>query len=137
PAVVTTTVVTIRINTGSTTRYTDTKGNGWAGDAYYTNALAGALPATGMMDFGPIAIANTTDPQIFQTEHYCMSSYNIPVTNGTYTVNLDFAENYFTGGPGQRVFNVNVAGQSLTNVDIYALVRPNASLSKTFNNLPF
>src|SRR5881628_3437625 len=88
-----------------------------------------------MIDFGPIAIANTTDPRIFQTEHYCMSSYNIPVTNGTYTVNLDFAENYFTGGHGQRVFNVNVAGQSLTNVDIYALVGPHAALVKTFNNV--
>jgi len=106
----------------------------WAADAYYTNALAGALPAGGMMDFGPIAIANTTDPQIFQTEHYCMSSYNIPLTNATYTVNLYFAESYFTG-PGQNVFDVNVAGQSLTNLDIYALVGPHAALVKTFNNV--
>src|SRR5207249_7937352 len=104
PVVVTTTASTVRIITGSTTSYTDTKGNVWAADAYYTDAPAGALPAGGMVDYGPIAIANTTDPRIFQTEHYCMSSYNIPLTNATYTVNLYFAESYFTG-PGQNVFD--------------------------------
>src|SRR2546425_12916813 len=80
PVVVTTTASTVRINTGSTTSYTDTKGNVWAADAYYTDA------GGGVVDRAPIPIANTTDPRIFQTEHYCMSSYNIPVTNATYTV---------------------------------------------------
>src|SRR5437879_9328476 len=65
-----------------------------------------------------------------------MRSYNIPFINCTYTVNLDFAETYFgITGTGQRVFDVNVAGQSLTNLDIYALVGPNAALVKTFNNV--
>lgn len=44
----------------------------------------------------------------------------MPVTNGTYTVTLDFAEVYWTAA-GKRVFNVTIEGQPvLQNFDIYA-----------------
>jgi len=43
-----------------------------------------------------------------------------PVSNGSYNVNLDFAESYVTG-PGQRIFNVSINGtEVLNNFDIYA-----------------
>ena len=47
-------------------------------------------------------------------------NYNVPVTNGSYTVMLDFAELYWNAA-GKRVFDVTVEGQSmLQNFDIYA-----------------
>src|SRR5207249_961734 len=47
-------------------------------------------------------------------------SYQIPVSNGSYTLKLHFAECSYTG-PGQRLFNVNVNGASyLSNFDIFA-----------------
>src|SRR5207247_4599543 len=103
----------LRIEAGGTASYTDIKGNVWMPDTYYTDGTGG-----GMVNRGPIAIANTTDPTIFQTEHYCVNSYSIPIANGTYTVNLDFAETYQgITAVGQRVFDVNVGGQSLTSLD--------------------
>jgi Malectin domain/K319L-like, PKD domain/Protein of unknown function (DUF1565) len=90
-----------------------------------------------MVDRGAIVIANTADPRIFQTEHYCVASYSIPITNGTYQVNLYFAETYLgITGAGQRVFDVNVGGQSLSNLDVYGQAGGlNSALVKTFNNV--
>ena len=46
--------------------------------------------------------------------------YQFAVANGTYAVNLKFAENYATAA-GQRSFNVIINGQTvLTNFDIFA-----------------
>jgi len=46
--------------------------------------------------------------------------YDFPVSNGTYTVNLKFAELYF-GGSGQRVFDILINGQKVAgNFDIVA-----------------
>ena len=51
---------------------------------------------------------------------------------GTYTVTLKFAEIYFTAA-GQRVFNVNINGQSvLSNFDIFAQAGANVALDKPF-----
>src|SRR5439155_5378705 len=80
---------TIRIEAGGTANYTDTLGHVWMADTYYTDGTG-----AGLADRGAIAIANTTDPRLYQTEHYCIASYSIPIANGTYTINLDFAETY-------------------------------------------
>ena len=79
------------------------------------------------------AIAGTTNDQLYQTERYANPSlgnftYEIPVPNGDYDVNLHFAEIWIgapgggSGGVGSRIFNVDLeAGQSsLTNYDIIA-----------------
>ncbi|WP_150452599.1 PKD domain-containing protein, partial [Arenibacter lacus] len=71
-------------------------------------------------------IANTSNDQLYQTERYASSGtliYNIPVTDGTYDLNLHFAEIYFGvpgpgsgGGEGSRVFNIEIEnGQGLIN----------------------
>jgi len=75
----------VRIDAGSAVSYTDSKGQVWSAD---TDSVGGAT-----VNRGAITIANTTDPQ---TEHYRMSGYRVPVPNGTYTVNLEFAEPYLT-----------------------------------------
>jgi hypothetical protein len=68
------------------------------------------------------AIAGTTDPALYQSEHYNTGNLTFltSVPNGSYTVTLKFAELYWTS-PGQRVFNVQLNGtQVATNLDVFA-----------------
>ena len=65
-----------------------------------------------------------------------MSSYRVPVANGTYNVNLEFAETYLSAA-GQRVFDVGVGGQTLANLDVFAQAGGNnTALLKSFANIP-
>ena len=101
----------VRIDAGSTTPYTDANGNTWLADEFFT---AGSTAST------TNPITGTAAPRVFQTERWGTFAYNIPVANGNYKVNLDFAENVVTG-PGLRIFDVSINGtQVLTNFDIYA-----------------
>ncbi|MGC1242924.1 MAG: putative Ig domain-containing protein [Chryseosolibacter sp.] len=81
-------------------------------------------------------ITGTTDDVLYRSERYNMSSYNFPVTSGSYLVRLHFAEIYFGatgGGTGRRIFNVAAEGASLlTNFEIAAEVGPMAALVKEF-----
>jgi hypothetical protein len=106
---ITRTVPAVRIESGSDSSYTDTQGNVWQAD---TGAIDGNKG-----DFGNIAIANTSDPRIYQTEHYELTGYTFPVVNGYYTVRLHFAENYYST-VGQRILNVNVEGSQINNLDV-------------------
>jgi hypothetical protein len=104
-------VVPFRLNAGGTTSYTDLAGNVWATDQLFTGGNAYTTTH---------AITGTQAPQVYQSERWGSFQYNIPVANGTYTVNLDFSENYATG-PGQRLFGASINGvQVLSNFDIYA-----------------
>jgi len=111
-------------------------GVSWAADAYFTGGVVSNLPNP---------IANTTDDGLYTTERSTSAdtlgfSYALPVTNGTYTVRLHFAELYWVGGanrgiPGvnKRVFNVQLEGTTvLTNYDITADVGYLAAVTKTF-----
>jgi Malectin domain len=73
----------ILINCGGT-MYTDTIGRLWSSD---TNFVGGKIYAV-----ANIAIQNTTDSNIFRSERYGASVYDIPVPNGNYVVTLHFAE---------------------------------------------
>ncbi|WP_277228894.1 malectin domain-containing carbohydrate-binding protein [Hymenobacter sp. YC55] len=114
---------TIRINCGGAA--VQTNGKLFAADAYFT----------GGKSFSNSAIADvlqTNDDELYRTEHSASAnlvpfSYNIPVSAGTYTVRLHFAEIYFgatgggPGGAGRRVFSVNLEGRPvLVNYDIIA-----------------
>jgi len=105
--------------------YTDTAGNIWSADKYFNGGTK--------YSYGTKAVAGTNDPTLYQTERYAKNLYyNIPVTNGTYTVTLYFAELYFTG-PGQRVFNVSLQGQTvLQNFDIYATAGGQGAIQQSF-----
>src|SRR5262249_55787446 len=80
-------------------------------------------------------IVGTTDDPLYNTERYTSGGsfpYEIPVANGTYQVELDFAE-IFSGitGPGQRVFDMSLENQALPalqNIDIFGRVGANAPL---------
>ena len=103
----------IRVNAGGPA-YTDPgTGNVWSAD---TGSLGGSTYATGN------PISNTTTPTLYQTERWSSGTleYSYTVPNGTYTVNLKFAEIYFTSS-GQRVFNIVLNGQTaLASFDPFA-----------------
>ncbi len=102
---------TLRINTGGSA-YTDPSGQAWMGDSY---SLGGSV-----VDRGPITISNTNNQHIYRSERWGMQGYAVPVPNGTYAVNLHFAETYEgITRAGQRVFSVGVEGVNLGNVDAY------------------
>ena len=99
------------------------------GDTYLVqgaNAYGdGSYPATN----------GTSDDILYQTEHWDGNTveYGVPLSAGTYRVELKFAEIYFgndgPAGSGQRVFDVAVEGRTVaTDLDIYDRVGPNTRL---------
>jgi N-acetylneuraminic acid mutarotase len=100
----------IRINAGGW-GYTDTAGHAWAADMDYTGGVAST---------GSYAVAGTSDDPLFYTRRWGSMSYNIPVVNGSYTLNLYFSEPVM-GAVGNRVFNVSAEGQPLlAKFDVFA-----------------
>lgn len=114
----------IRVNCGGPV-FLDSKSNTWVADKGFNIGTPYSSTAT---------ISGTTDGKLFSTERYNSSNspmiYSFPVANGSYQVNLSFAELYFTSA-GSRVFNVKVQGQStFQNLDIFASVGANKALIK-------
>ena len=103
----------VRIKAGLDASLTNSDGNVWLPDQGF---------ADGEVDQRPDAtIANTTEPAIYQSERYSMTSFSYPVPNGKYIVKLHFAETYEDiTGPGQRVFSFNVEGHEFKDFDVFA-----------------
>ncbi|PZX55861.1 PKD domain-containing protein, partial [Algoriphagus chordae] len=88
---------------------------------------------------------SATVPDLYKTERSSAQqgyNYSIPVVNGTYTVNLHFAEIYFgaTGGgaagTGSRIFDVTLNNDLvLDNFDLNAEVGPQTTVIKTYEVL--
>jgi len=79
-----------------------------------TAAVTNAISTTG--------VTNPAPQSVYQHNRYGNFTYTIPglTAGGSYTVQLDFAEEYWTGA-GDREFNVLINGtQVLTDFDIYA-----------------
>ena len=122
--------------------------------AFNANRLSGdwqAWPTNGPKTAE--AIAGTDGDLLYQTEiggskdtdggYTSAFAYNLPVSDGNYTVELHFAEIYWgasanpkgTGGAGQRVFDVSIEGATppqLDDYDINADVGPSTAVVKTF-----
>ena len=113
----------IRVNAGGPA-YTDSLVRTWSTDP----GTAGVNTYTTSN-----SIAATTDPALYQTERFGGAfQYQYTVPNGVYTVNLKFAEIWWTL-PGQRVFNVAINSASvLSNFDIVAQAGPFTALDKSF-----
>lgn len=114
----------IRINCGGP-NYLDSKGQTWQADQSFN---------TGSPYSSSASIGGTTDPTLFTTERYNGGSspmiYSFPVANGSYHVNLLFAEIYFASA-GVRVFNVKLQGNLvIQNLDIFAAVGADKALVK-------
>jgi len=116
---------TLRINTGGSE--IDYNGKNFVSDMYFDTGRTLDRPQTGL-------------PEPYQTFRYSRSqwmSYDIPIPDGEYTVNLHFAELWFgaTGGglpgAGKRVFDVSIEGQLVEdNLDIFAEVGAEMMLIK-------
>lgn len=113
-----------RINAGGPA-YRDAGGRDWAADKYFVGGQTVNRGAT-------LAISNTENDALYQTERYGLSSYNIPIANGTYVYRLHFAETYAgCNRPGCRVQSISVENTTaLTRLDVSNEVGPNAALIK-------
>ena len=109
--------------------YTDTQGQVWQADAGFN---------TGDVSSTTVAISGTNDPALYQSERWddpsqAQLEYRLPLANGTYLVNLYFAEtDAASQGTSLRVFNVDLQGSPVIgNLDIFGTVGGNAALVKS------
>ncbi len=102
----------IRIKAGSSTPFTDSKGNVWKAEEGFEGGNTIERP--------DLDIANTKEPGLYRSEHYSMDSFSCEVPNGKYIANLHFAET-FDGitGEGQRVFSFTVQGHAFKDFDVW------------------
>jgi len=120
----------VRINSGGPTQ-TASGGTTFGADAYFSGGEAAAVTQP---------VSGTSDPALYQTERWGSWSYAVPVSDGTYTVKLHFAETYYRAPcAGDRVFSVDVAdtpvAPDLVNLDTCAAVGPDAALVRTISNV--
>ncbi len=121
-------LVLYRVNAGGSA-VTDPTGN-WEADNYFTSGNTYSTNTT---------IANATSglEALYQSERYGTMGYSFPVTNGSYTVKLHFAEIYAPAAD-IRIFDVNIEGGAL-ELDNYNIVAdpnvgaPNTAVVKTFD----
>ncbi|MBX7259281.1 MAG: malectin, partial [Candidatus Hydrogenedentes bacterium] len=122
----------VRIRCGTSQSYTDTTGNVWSEDKYFTGgdavssvrAIQGTLPATG-------------DYPLYQSGRQGIDfSYAIPVKPGLYTARIKLAETQFDWS-FQRPINVHINGRVLLeNFDVcHAAKGPGRACDRVFRNL--
>ena len=101
----------IRVNSGGES-YTDTQGKTWLADTFFDD---------GKTVYKNVSIKNTEDDFLYRSERYAKTlDYSVAVANGTYDLNLLFAEIYWSR-EGQRTFDIEVEGQSVASgFDLYA-----------------
>ena len=125
--------------------YTDTNGDLWLSDSG-VNVFTLYKPSSAPPESrGTPAIANTADDELYWTYRGRINGaaqdqrqliYNLPLSTGTYSVTLYFAELFWTE-PGKRVFDVSVEGAlRLDNFDIFAQSGgQNTAITRTFSNI--
>ena len=118
----------IRVNAGGPA-YSDTKGQLWSADhGYNTGALSRSAKSA--------TVTGTSDPTLFKSARYAPLStpelqYQFALANGTYKVNLYFAEVFWTT-KGKRVFDVQMQGATVfSGLDIFAAVGADHALVKS------
>jgi hypothetical protein len=134
------TMLPVRWTTGNST-IVDHSGRSWIPDEFVQGGRRRDLRQE---------IANTDDPELYQSERYGNFSYAIPVaTDATYTLTLHFSEHWFgapngvlnpgssDGAMGKRVFDVYCNGVNLIDdLDIYKESGGSLkALTKTFHRL--
>lgn len=103
----------MRINAGATEATTNKSGQSWMADSGFSGG--------DVLERADLTITNTSNQEIYRTEHYAMDSFTWPVANGKYLVKLHFCETYEgITGPGERVFSFNVQGKQFDDFDVWA-----------------
>ncbi|MEV0383536.1 S8 family serine peptidase [Nonomuraea sp. NPDC050643] len=101
----------VAIDAGATRSLVDGAGDTWTPDKKYVQGSYGYLANQNRTQSTSRTIAGTTDQALFRTARESMLEYRFDnVPNGTYTVELDFAE-IRNMRMGERVFDVLVEGQ--------------------------
>ncbi len=119
----------VRVNAGSPTPYTDLDGKVWAADQPYTPSSWGYVG--GNYYSTALAIEETLDDPLYQSQHTNMSAYLFDVPNDVYEVELRFAEIYCT--TPCRSFHVKIEGvQFLTSFAPLAAVGHRTAVNMTF-----
>ncbi len=102
---------TIRINAGGGA-VKDSAGVSWIGETGFSGGDVIERP--------DLAIVNTTQPEIYRSEHYSMDSFTQKLPNGKYQVKLHFCETFEgIAGPGDRVFSFDVEGKAFKDFDVW------------------
>ena len=74
-----------------------------------------------------VPVEGTIGDEVYRSERYGSFSYDIPLSNGTYTVVMKFAEIYFSDRD-ERIFDVSIENKdAVTDLDIAALVGKNSA----------
>jgi hypothetical protein len=120
----------VRIAAGSQVAVTDSKQNVWAADVGLASGGTAYTAGT------PVAVSGADPLALYNSERYganaTMFSYTLKLADGSYTVNLGFAETYATAA-GQRLFDVSIGGQKvLTAFDIYGTAGAATVVVKSF-----
>jgi poly(3-hydroxybutyrate) depolymerase len=107
------------------------------GDAYVaadgTPYAADGLYAGGSTQVSTHAVAGTADDVLYNTWRYGNFAYHIPVFDGLYTVELQFADTY-NSAAGQRVFDVAIEGTTVLHAfDIIASVGADVATVRRFD----
>ncbi|GII63376.1 hypothetical protein Skr01_34610 [Sphaerisporangium krabiense] len=101
----------VAIDAGGGKDLTDAVGDRWTADRKYTAGGSGYVGSGTKASTSNRTIAGTGEQELFRRAREGMLEYRFDrVPNGTYTVELDFAEIKDTR-PGRRVFDVIVEGQ--------------------------
>ncbi|TKD54569.1 malectin domain-containing carbohydrate-binding protein, partial [Flavobacterium sp. ASW18X] len=86
-----------------------------------------------------LAIANTSDDLLYQSERYGNMNYEIPIMiSGKYDIRLHFAEIYIgvDGNTGTRIFNVSIEGEEvLSDFNILSETNSATALIKEYDDV--
>jgi hypothetical protein len=121
------------VNSGSTSAYVDSLGDTWPADQMYATGKWGYVQKS-KTDSTSKAITGTADPKLFQTQRIDPYGYRFDkVPNGTYQVELEFAELNAKEKIGARLFDVIVEDTLILPAhDIVYQVGTQAAESRTF-----
>ncbi len=116
----------IRVNAGGD-RFVDRQGRTWLADTFFDD---------GKTAYKNVDIQGTRNDTLYRSERYAKTlDYSVAVTNGTYDLNLLFAEIYWSAS-GQRTFDIAVEGETVTQgLDIYQEAGGLRAFNQSFSNI--
>ena len=119
------------VNAGGNS-YTDADGDAYAFDRAWAAGSFGWLGSSSSRSTKS-AIADTTEDGLYQDLRTGMTGYRFDVANGTYRVDLAFAE-IVAKRAGARVFSVTIEGTTvIAGLDVFATVGRNTALDRSFD----